>query len=150
MNVSMGPWLITSPPLDCPSDQPLWGVPKPNQRLGSSFMFRNGPWKSLVVSFTLISSLIVIRMAGCQLEVIYQYILTLGRRVAMGDVIPDVLQSSASSQSSSCVVQIGTLSKFLYQWRSITSNRIVLNMVKVYHTQFRCHHQLFCNFSWLT
>ena len=38
-------------------------------------------------------------------------LLTLGRRGAMGDVIPDMLQSTASSSSSS-IVQVGTLPNF--------------------------------------
>ena len=48
--------------------------------------------------------------------------LTLGRKEAMGDDIPDMLQSTTSSASSSFIVQPGTLSRFLDQQRSITSN----------------------------
>ena len=61
----------------------------------------------------------------------------------MEDGIPDVLQSTTSLTSALSVVQVGTLSKFLDQWRSITSSRFVLNMVKCDHLQLRCHPVLF-------
>ena len=61
-----------------------------------------------------------------------------------GGIVPDVSQSS----SSSSVVRVGTLPKFLDQWKSITSNRFVLNMVKGHHLQLRCCSPLFCNFGW--
>ena len=48
----------------------------------------------------------------------------------MGDGIPDVLKSTSSLTPSSSVVQVATLSQFLTEWRSITSHRFVLNMVK--------------------
>ena len=51
----------------------------------------------------------------------------------MGGLIPDVSQSSTSTSS---FVQVGTLPKFVDQWRSITSNRIVL--VNGHHLQLRC------------
>ena len=57
----------------------------------------------------------------------------------MGDIDPDVLQSSALSPSSFCVVQISTLPKFFDQWRNITSNGVVLNMVKGHNPQLRCY-----------
>ena len=37
------------------------------------------------------------------------------------------------------------LFKFFNQWRSITSNRFVLNMVWGHHLQLRSHPPLFCN-----
>ena len=43
---------------------------------------------------------------------------------------PDVSWSSVSSSSSSAVFQVGMLFKFFNQWRSITSNRFVLNGVQ--------------------
>ena len=55
----------------------------------------------------------------------------------MGDSIPYLLQSLTSSSSS--VVLVGTLTEFLDQWGSITSNRIVFNMVKGHHLQLRYH-----------
>ena len=66
----------------------------------------------------------------------------------MGVGTPDVLQSSTSSSSSSTSApfQVGMLFKFLDQWRSITSNRFVLNMVQGHHLQLRSHSPLFRNF----
>ena len=73
--------------------------------------------------------------------------LTLGRRGAMGYGIPVVLQSITSSPLSSSVVQVGTLPKFLDQWRSIRCNRCVLNMVKGHYLQLRYFPPLFYNFE---
>ena len=39
------------------------------------------------------------------------------------------------------------LVQFLDQWKSITSNRLVLSMVKGHYVQFRCHPLLFCNYK---
>ena len=67
----------------------------------------------------------------------------------MGVSIPDVPQPSTSSSSSSSTYapfQVGMLFKFLDQWRSITSNRFVLNMVRGHHLQLRSCPPLFCNF----
>ena len=47
--------------------------------------------------------------------------------------------STTSSPSSSSVVQVGTLPKFLNQWRSSTYNRLVFNMVKGHYLQLRSH-----------
>ena len=61
---------------------------------------------------------------------------------------PDVPESSASSASpspTSAAFQVGMLFNFFDQWRSITSNRFVLNMVWGHHLQFRSHPPLFCN-----
>ena len=62
------------------------------------------------------------------------------------DGIPDVIQSATSS--SLFVVQACTLPNFLDQWRKITSNRFVLNIVKGHHLQLSYHPPLFCNFKW--
>ena len=70
----------------------------------------------------------------------------LGGKGAMGAVAPDVLLCSASSSSSSVVFQVGMLLKFLGEWRCITSNRFVLNMVWGHHLQLRYHPPLFYNF----
>ena len=61
---------------------------------------------------------------------------------------PDVFRPSTSSSSSStsATFQVGMLFKFLDQWRSITSNRFVLNMVWGHHLQLRSHPSLFRNF----
>ena len=71
------------------------------------------------------------------------------RKGGMGVSIPDVPESSASSASSSSsspAFQVGMLLKFFDQWRSITSNRFVLNMVWGHHLQLRSHSPLFCDF----
>ena len=62
---------------------------------------------------------------------------------AVGVGAPDVSQSTASSSSSSLVFQVGMLSHFLDQWRSITSNRFVLYMVQGHHLHLRSHPPLF-------
>ena len=59
---------------------------------------------------------------------------------------PDVSQSLVSPSSSSVGFQVGILSHFLDQWRSITSNRFVFNMVQGHHLQLMSHPSLFCNF----
>ena len=67
----------------------------------------------------------------------------------MGVSTPDVSQpstSSSSSSSTSATFQVGMLFKFFDQWRSITSNRFVLNMVCGHHLQLRSHPPLFCDF----
>ena len=67
----------------------------------------------------------------------------------MGVGTPDVPQpstSSSSSSSTSAMFQVGMLFKFFDQWRSITSNRFVLNMVQGHHLQLRSHPPLFCDF----
>ena len=62
----------------------------------------------------------------------------------MTDLIPDEFQSSLSSSSS--VVQVSTLPKFLDMWRTITFNRFVLNMVSSHHLKLRFGPLLFHNF----
>ena len=73
-------------------------------------------------------------------------LLILGGKGPIGVGTPDVSWSSASSSSSSAVFQVGMLFKFLVQWRSITSNRVVLNMVWGHHPQFQSHPLFFHNF----
>ena len=68
------------------------------------------------------------------------------RKGPVGVSTPDVSQSTASSSSSSLVLQVGMLLHFLDQWISITSSRLVLNMVQGLHLQFRSHPPLFHNF----
>ena len=68
----------------------------------------------------------------------------------MGVSTPDVPQPSTSSSSSSSTFttfQVGMLFKFFDQWRSITSNRFVLNMVQSHHLQLKSHPPLFCDFQ---
>ena len=64
----------------------------------------------------------------------------------MGVGTPDVPEASTSSSSSSSIsaaFQVGMLFKFFDQWRSITSNRFVLNMVWGHHLQLRSCPPLF-------
>ena len=68
------------------------------------------------------------------------------RKGAMGVSIPDVSQSIATLSSSSLVIQVGMLSHFFDQWRSITLNRLVLNMGQGHHVQLRSCPPLFHNF----
>ena len=44
-------------------------------------------------------------------------------------------------------MQVDMISLFFDQWRSITSNRFLLNMVQGNHLQLRSHPPLFCNFQ---
>ena len=71
-------------------------------------------------------------------------------KVGMGVSTPDVplpSTSSSSSSSTSATFQVGMLFKFFDQWRSITSNRFVLNMVRGHHLQLRSHPPLFSDFQ---
>ena len=69
-----------------------------------------------------------------------------GMRVGVPNV-PESSASSSSSSSTSAAFQVGMLFKFFDQWRSITSNKFVLNMVWGHHLQFRSHPPLFCDFQ---
>ena len=61
--------------------------------------------------------------------------------------MPEPSTSSSSSSSTSATFQVGILLQFFDQWRSITSNRFVLNMVQVHHLQLRSHPPLFHDFQ---
>ena len=90
----------------------------------------------------------LVQVAGILLVVVSLPVLLMpGRRGAIGERTPDVLQSTASFSSSFFVLQVGMLSHFLDQWRSITSNRYVFNMAQGHHLQFRSHSPLFHNFQ---
>ena len=54
--------------------------------------------------------------------------------------------SSATSSNSSAAFQVGRLFRFFDQWRGITSNRFVHNMVRGHHLQLWSHPPLFHNF----
>ena len=73
-------------------------------------------------------------------------LLILGGKGPLGVGAPDVSWSSAPTSSSSAVFQVGMHFKFFDQWRSITSNSFVLNMVWGHHLQLWSHPPLFCNF----
>ena len=89
-------------------------------------------------------------MVRCLLVALFRpVLLSQEGKVGMGVGAPDVAQpstSSSSSSSTSTMFQVGTLFKFFNQWRSITSNRFVLNMVWGHHLQLRSHPPLFCDF----
>ena len=71
-------------------------------------------------------------------------------KVVMGVSTPDVPQpstSSFSSSSTSAMFQVGMLFKFFDQWRSITSNSFVFNMVWGHHLQLRSHPPSFHDFQ---
>ena len=57
----------------------------------------------------------------------------------MGYGVSDMLQSTTSLTSSSPVVQVGTVPNVLDQWKIITSNRIVLNIVCGHNLWFKSH-----------
>ena len=117
-------------------------------------MYKNSLWKSLVGAFwqRSLSQILgwrVIRLAGCPQVVMHLPVsVTVRRRETMGDHTPDVFQSTYSSTSASSVVQVCTLFHFLDQWRSITSNKFVLNVVKGEHLQLKKLLLLLCNFYW--
>ena len=87
-------------------------------------------------------SLRVIRVSGSPRKVSQAIPIGCQKKGSHGDVISDELKSV----SSSSVVQVGTLAALLDQWRSITSNRFVLNTMQDHYFQLRCHPPLFCNF----
>ena len=68
-----------------------------------------------------------------------------GMRVSAPDV-SEPSTSSSSSSSPSATFQVGMLFKCFDQWRSITSNRFVLNMVWGHHLQLRFCSPLFHDF----
>ena len=68
-------------------------------------------------------------------------------KVGVGVSTSDVPQPSTSSSSTSASFQVGMLFKFFDQWKSITSNRFVLNMVWGHHFQLRSCPPLFHDFQ---
>ena len=70
-------------------------------------------------------------MARSPVMVVYLPVsLSVRRRGAVGDDIPNVLQSTTSSALPSSGVQAGMISHYLDQYWDITSNRFMLNMFK--------------------
>ena len=57
----------------------------------------------------------------------------------MMDDVPDVLQFISTLPLPSSLCLLVHLHIFLDQWKSIPSNRFVLNMGKGHHLQLRCH-----------
>ena len=109
---------------------------KADQELVSGLMFKNSLHQMLEVDprqrgLTWKLELRDVRIAGSHLVMHLEVPPILEKRGAVPDGIPDVLQCTASSASSSSVVQIGTLPQLLGHWRSITSDRFVLIWLKV-------------------
>ena len=129
----------------------FWEVTKPGQRLGSGSVFKIDLCQSLLVplwqrDLAWRVRLRLIEVAENLLVLFLPALLTLGRRPSQVDGIADMSPATTSTSSSSSFVQVGTLPQFLDQWRSINSNRFVLNIVKGHHLQLRSHHCFFNNF----
>ena len=131
----------------------LRGMARPGHGLGSISQCRRDLCQYLVVHLWLRRitwrvALRLIQVARSLLVAVSPPVLpTLGRKRSMGVGIPDVSWSSTFSSSSSEVFQVGMLFRFFAQWRSITSNRFVLNMVLDDHLKLQFHPPLFHNFQ---
>ena len=154
MAILTGLWcrLSNSLPWVCLSLFPQRKVERPGHGLGSISHSKRDLCQGLVVHIWLRGLICRVGMRFVQVTrslpvaVFPPVLLILGREGAVGVGAPDVLLSSAFSSSSSVVFQVGILFKFLDQWRSITSNRLVLNMVQGHLLQLRYHPPLFYNF----
>ena len=136
----------------------LRGVASPDHRLGSNSHYRRdlcpGLCQGLVGHLHLRGltwrvGMRLIQVARSLLVAVSPPVLLSLEEMGCGIGVPDVSEpstSSASSSSTSATFQVGMLFKFLDQWRSITSNRFVLNMVQGHHLQLRSHPPLFCDF----
>ena len=72
-----------------------------------------------------------------------------GKQSAGGSVSvssADVRRKGGQGHSDLQFFRLVCLPIFLDQWRSITSNKFVLNVVQGHHLQLRSHPPLFCNF----
>ena len=131
----------------------LRGVARPVQGLGSISWCRRDLCQGLVVlpwirGLTWRVGMRLIQVARSLLMAMSPpVLLTLGGKGSMGVGTPDVSWSSASLSSWSAVFQVGMLFKFFDQWRSITSNRFVFNMVQGHHLQLWSHPPLSHNFQ---
>ena len=120
-------------------------VARPGHRLGSISQSRRDLCQGLVVHLWLkgliwrVGMRLIPVARSLFVAVSSPVLLILGGKWAMGVCTPNMSQFSASSSSLSAVFQIGMLFNFSYQWRSITSNRFVLNMVWGHHLQLRYH-----------
>ena len=124
--------------LACPSLQPLCEVAKPNQRLASHLMYKNGLCLSLVIPLQQKSLTWTTRTESCQGTGIPSDSASAKstdsrKKGHQGHSIPDMQQSTTSSPSSSSTMQVGTLPKVLNQSTSIISNRFMFSMAKGYH-----------------
>ena len=129
------------------------GVARPGHGLGSISQCKRDLCQDLVVlpwlrGLTWRVGMKLIQVARSLLLAMSPPVLpTLGGKGSVEVSTPDVSCSSASSSSSSAVFQVGMLFIFFYQWRSISSNRFVLNMVQGHHLQLWSPPPLFCNFQ---
>ena len=158
MAILTGLWhrLSNSLPWVCLSLFPLRGVARQGHRLDPILWCKRNLYQhlchGLVVKLwlrglTWRQGMRLIQVARSLLVAVSPPVLPmLGGKGSVEVSIPDVLQSSTSSSSSSAVFQVGMLFKYFDQWRSITSNRFVLNMVWGHNLQLRSHPPLFCNF----
>ena len=145
-------WVCLSPFL-------LKGVARPDHRLGSTSQCRRDLCQGLcqgLVGHLCLRGLTwrvgirLIWVARSLLVALFPpVLLSQEGKVGMGVSTPDVTQpstSSSSSLSTSAPFQVGMLFKFFDQWRSIMSNRFVLNMVGGHHLWLRSHPPLFHDF----
>ena len=139
----------------CPSVFLLRGVARPDHRLGSISQCRRdlcqGLCWGLVGPLCLRGLIWRVRMRlmhvakSLLVAVSPPVLLSQEEKGGMGVGTPDVPEpstTSSSSSSTSTTFQVGILFKFFDQWRSITSNRFVLNMVEGHHLQLRSHSSL--------
>ena len=130
----------------------LRGVARPGHRLDSISWCRRDMCQGLVVhswprGLTGRVGMRLIQVARSLLVAMSPPVLpTLGGKGSMEVGTPDVSWSSASSISLPAVFQVGMLFKIFDQWRSIASNRFVLNMVQGHHLQLWSCPPLFHNF----
>ena len=137
----------------------LRGVARPEHRLGSNSQYRRDLCQSLcqglvghlcLRGLTWRMGMRLIQVARSLLVAVSPpFLLSLEERGGMGVSTPDVPEPSTSSASpsTSAAYQVGMLFKFFDQWRSITSNRFVLNMVQGHHIQLRSHPPLLHDFQ---
>ena len=154
MGILIGVWcrLSNSLPWVCLSLFHLRGVAKLGHRLGSISLLKNDLYQGLEVhvwirGLTWRLGMRLVQVARSLLVAVSPSVLPiLGGKGGHGGWCSWLSQSSESASSSSTVFQVGMLFRFLDQWRSITSNRFVLNMVWGHHLQLRSHPPLFCDF----
>ena len=144
--------LSSSLPWVCLSLFLLRRVARPGHRLGSISWCRRDLCQDLVVhlwvrDLTWRVGMMLIQVARSLLSAVSPPVLPiLGGKGSLWPGAPDVSWSSASSSSPSAVVHVGMLFRFFDQWRSITSNRFVLNMVWGHYLQLQSHPSLFQDF----
>ena len=138
----------------------LKGLARPDHRLGSNSQYRRDLCQGLcqgLVGHLCLSGL-TWRVGLRLIQVARSLLVAVSPPVLWGQEekrdmavstpdVPDLSTSSSSSSSPSATFQVGMLFKFFDQWRSITSNSFVLNMVQDHHFQLRSHPALFCDFQ---